>query len=117
MAVAARQQRPVRRAQPARRAPATRPAANRRVASIVVWIAVVATFLAGVVALNVAVLRTNIRIDELGQERARLRAENAALESKLATRASTPRIEVEAARELGFRPAEPEQKIHVDLGR
>lgn len=119
MAVAARQPRAARRARPASRqtAPRTRPQAGRHVAGGVVWIVVVAVLLAGIVALNVAVLRTNLRIDDLGQQEARLRAENAGLETKLAARAAMPRIEQEAARALGLGPAQPDQKIHIDLRR
>ena len=40
----------------------------------IVWIVIVAAMLAGLVALNVAVLRVNLAFDELGQKRAKLRA-------------------------------------------
>src|SRR5438445_212862 len=43
---------------------------ERRVAGGVVWIGIVAALLAGVVAMNVAVLRPNIKLDHLGGERA-----------------------------------------------
>lgn len=116
MAVAAPQPRSSRQA---RTAPASRsrakPAGSRRLASGVVWIAVLAVCFAGLVALNVAVLRANLRIDELGQERAKLRAENASLESRLATAAATARIEQSAAREHGLRPADPSRTFYVPL--
>lgn len=115
MAVAARQARAPRPARRLERAGAARPRAARRMAGSVAWIVVVAVLLAGIVALNVAVLRTNLRIDELGQQRAKLRATNATLESKIAARAATPRIERAAARELGLRPAGPDQTVHVDV--
>ena len=41
----------------------------------VVWIVVLAVFLAGVVAVNVAVLQLNVRLDGLGRERVQLRAD------------------------------------------
>jgi cell division protein FtsB len=47
-----------------------------------VWIVVVGALLAGVVALNVAVLQLNVRLDKLAHERSTLRDENAALESQ-----------------------------------
>ena len=50
-----------------------------------IWIALVAGLLAGVVAMNVAVLRLNMKLDQLGRERADLRAENAALSSQLSS--------------------------------
>jgi len=41
---------------------------QRRVAGGVVWIGIVAALLAGVVAMNVAVLRLNMQLDRLGRE-------------------------------------------------
>ena len=101
---------------PAKAKPQQR-AAQRRLAGGVVWIVVVAVLLAGVVALNVAVLRLNLRFDELGQQRARLRAENAALASKLASAAATARIERLAAQRLGVAPADPARTSYLDLNR
>jgi cell division protein FtsL len=91
--------------------------AQRRLAGGVVWIVVVAVSLAGVVALNVAVLRLNLRFDELGQQRANLRAENAALASKLASAAATARIEQLAAQRLRVAPADPAKTLYLDLSR
>jgi cell division protein FtsL len=88
---------------------------QRKLAGGIVWIVVVAALLAGVVALNVAVLRVNLQYDELNRKRAKLRAENAALASKLASAASTARIEQLAARQLGARPATPDQTTHLSL--
>jgi hypothetical protein len=104
---------------PAARAPASRTRARRpsplrrRVAGGVVWIALVAALLAGVVALNVAVLESNLRLDELGHKRARLRAENAALASKLASAAAAARIQRLAQQRLGVVPAEPDDTFYV----
>jgi cell division protein FtsL len=115
MAAAAPAARP-RRSQPARtKARVHRRTAQRRVAGGIVWIAVVAALLAGVVALNVAVLRVNLRFDELSQKRANLRAENAALASQLASAASTGRIQKLAAQQLGAMPAVAEQTTYLDL--
>ncbi len=91
--------------------------AQRRLAGGVVWIVVVAVLLTGVVALNVAVLRLNLRFDELGQQRGKLRAENAALASKLASAAATARIEQLAAQRLGVAPADPARTLYLDLSR
>ena len=46
------------------------------------WIVVVGALLAGLVALNVAVLQLNVRLDQLAHERSTLHDENAALESQ-----------------------------------
>jgi cell division protein FtsL len=87
-------------------------APRRRVASGVVWIGLVATLLAGVVALNVAVLRLNVRLDETQRERNELRADNAQLSTEIAARAASGRILGLASGRLGLRPATPE---YLDL--
>ena len=109
----------------AERAPVPRPRARpakavrarKRVTGGVVCIGVVAALLTGVVAMNVAVLRLNMRLDRLGRERADLQAENAALSSQLSSAAATGRIQRLAMRRLGFVPASPEQTRFVRVGR
>ena len=88
---------------------------ERRVAGVVFWIGVVATLLAGVVAMNVAVLRLNMKLDHLGRERADLRAENAALSVQLSSAASAPRIQGLAAKQLGLVQASPDETSYVKL--
>ena len=90
---------------------------ERRVAGGIVWIGVVAVLLAGVVALNVAVLRLNMRLDQLSRERADLRAENAALAVQLSGAASAPRIQGLAAKQLGLAVATTDQTSYVTLPR
>jgi cell division protein FtsL len=85
------------------------------VAGGVVWIGVVAVLLAGVVALNVAVLRLNMQLDRLARERADLRAQNAALSVQLSSQASAPRIQSLAAKRLGYVQATPDQTSYVTL--
>lgn len=80
-------------------------APRRRLAGGVVWIGVLAVLLVGVVALNVAVLRLNMQIEHLGQQRLELEAENAMLESKVSTKLAPSRIERQARSELGLVPA------------
>jgi cell division protein FtsL len=106
--------RPRTRAKPG---PAPRAAPRRRVAGGVAWIGVVAVLLAGVVALNVAVLRLNVRLDELGRQRANLRADNAQIESEIAARAASGRITGLASGRLGLAPAGPDKWTYVDLGK
>lgn len=99
------------RARPApRRAPR-----QRRVAGGVFWIGIVAVLLAGVVATNVALLRQNMKLDQLGRERADLRAQNAALSVQLSSAASAPRIQGLAAKRLGLVQATPDQTSYVTL--
>lgn len=81
----------------------------------VFWIGIVAALLAGVVAMNVAVLRLNMKLDQLGRERADLRAQNAALSSQLSSAASAPRIQGLAAKRLGLVQATPDQTSYVTL--
>jgi cell division protein FtsL len=88
---------------------------QRRVTGGVVWIGVVAVLLAGVVALNVAVLRLNMKLDHLSRERADLRAQNAALAVQLSGAASAPRIQGLAAKRLGLVQATPDQTSYVKL--
>lgn len=92
-------------------------ASGRRVAGGAVWIVLMGVLLAGVVALNVAVLRLNLSFDELAKERAQLRAENAELSSKLAGRMSSPRTSSLARRALGLEPADPSTTTYLKLGR
>jgi hypothetical protein len=105
------------RPQPSPR-PRARPRAvprRRRVAGGVFWIGVVALLLAGVVALNVAVLRLNMKVDRLGRERADLRAQNASLSVQLSSAASAPRIQGLAAKRLGYVQATPDETSYVTL--
>jgi cell division protein FtsL len=91
--------------------------ARRRVAGGVVWIVVVALLLAGVVAVNVAVLRLNLRMDDLNRQRAQLRSDNEALSSKLASASSVGRTELLARQQLGLVPADPASTLYIDLRR
>lgn len=91
--------------------------AGRLVTSGVVWIAVVAGLLAGVVALNVGALQLNLSMDRLNGQRARLRAENATLQSRLSSASASGRIEALAHRRMGLVPADPAQTTYVDIRR
>jgi cell division protein FtsL len=107
------------RAQPAT-APRPRPRAvrgapaPRRVTGGVLWIGALAVLLAGVVAMNVAVLRLNMTLDRLGRERADLRASTAALQSQLSSASATGRIQSLAMERLGYVPATQTKYVHVD---
>ena len=81
------------------------------------WIGVVAALLAGIVAMNVAVLRLNIQLDRLGHSRDTLRAENASLLSQLSSAGATGRIQTFAMNRLGFVQAGPDQTTFVRLAR
>jgi cell division protein FtsL len=96
---------------------AKRLASQRRVTGGVLWIGILAVLLAGVVAMNVAVLRLNMTLDRLGRERASLHADNAALFSQLSSAAATGRIQALAMKRLGYVPATPGQTSYVQLDR
>jgi cell division protein FtsL len=87
------------------------------VANGVVWIVVVAVLLAGVVAMNVAVLQLNLRLDDLGRERAKLRAGNAQLSSRLSSAAASAQIESLAKSRLGVVPASSGETTYLYLDR
>ncbi len=77
------------------------------------WIVVVGALLGGLVALNVAVLQLNVRLDQLARERSTLRDENAALESRLSTAKVLPLIQARARQQFGLVPASA--TMYVDL--
>jgi cell division protein FtsL len=87
---------------------------TRRFRGGVVWIAAFAVVLAGVVALNVAVLRVNMNVSRLDREQIELQAENAALASNVSSAASAQRIE-QAAHKLGYVPAPAIDTSYLDL--
>jgi len=98
---------------PAKRA--SRPRARRPVTGGVVWIAVLAALLGGVVAVNVAVLQLNVRLDQAGRDRLQLRADTARLRSELSSAAASARIEDQARTRLGLVEADPSMTSYVDL--
>ena len=97
-----------------RAAPRRKAKAKTGVAGGLAWIIVASVLLAGIVALNVAVLRLNIRLDHMNTDREELRAENAALGAKLSGAVSSPRIQ-SVAKQRGFVPADPTTIGYVDL--
>jgi cell division protein FtsB len=70
--------------------------------------------LTGIVALNVAVLQLNLQLDRLGQERARLRTENADLRARAAVNAFPDTIS-ETAKVQGYHQVNPLQTRYLDL--
>jgi cell division protein FtsL len=68
-----------------------------------------------VVAVNVAVLQLNVRLDELGRERVQLQAETKRLSSQLSSASANVRIESRARTQLGLVTADPEQTELVQL--
>ena len=87
-----------------------------RITGSIFWISAFALLLAGVVAVNVAVLRVNMRMDELNKEQAKLQAQNATLASNVSSAGSSLRIE-QAARKSGLVPAPAADTSYLDLDR
>jgi hypothetical protein len=99
--------------------PASKRRAQRRARShrAIAWIVISAVLLAGVVFVNLAVLRLNLDLDKANQDRTNLRASNASLQSQLSAALASPRIQAQAHREDGLVPADPSAIGYVDLGR
>lgn len=93
------------------------PARSKGVAGGVAWIVFVTALLAGVVALNVAVLQLNVELDGLAREKRELRAGNNELASRLASTEASGRIQALARTRLGLIPAEPGQTTYITLQR
>jgi cell division protein FtsB len=86
-----------------------------RVTGGVIWIGLLAVLLAGVVALNVAVLRLNMRYDKLGRTKVDLTAQNADLESRLSSGAAMQKIQQQARSQLGLVTANPDNTKYIQL--
>ena len=102
-------------ARPVRRVPVRPRARNqRRVRGGIAWIAAFGAVLAGVVALNVAVLRVNMQVSRLDKVQIELQAQNQALASQVSSAASAQRIE-QAAHRLGYVPAPATDTSYLEL--
>ena len=91
-----------------------RRAKSRRLTPGIVWISVLAVLLAGVVAVNVAVLRANVGVTNLDKQELQLQAENAALASQVSSAGASLKIESSAHR-LGLVPASDTDTSYIDL--
>jgi cell division protein FtsL len=89
----------------------------RVLAGGVVWIVIFAVLLAGVVAVNVTVLRLNIELDQVSRERSELKGDIAGLRSGLSSASATARIERLAEKELGLQQADPDTTTYLRLPR
>ena len=83
----------------------------------VLWIVLFAVLLAGVVAVNVNVLRLNVELARVGRDRDTLTSDIAGLRSSLSSTSATARTERLAEKELGLRLADPETTVYVRLPR
>jgi len=108
--------RAIERPAPRARTRVRRRAGQRRVRGHIVWMTAFALLLAGVVAVNVAVLRAHMAVTNLENQQAQLQAQNEALASQLSEAQSAPRI-VAAAHKLGLVQAQGADTTYLDLGR
>jgi cell division protein FtsB len=82
----------------------------------IAWILFLTALLTGVVAINVAVLRQNMQLENLTGERADLRAHNAELRSQLSKAVSPSLVERLARTRLGLVQVAPGETTYVQLG-
>lgn len=97
--------------------PRTRKRAQSRARGGILWIAISGILLAGVVFVNVAVLRLNLSLDSANAERTKLRAENNALQSQLSSSLASSHIQTRAAKEFGLTYADPAQYGYVNVAK
>jgi len=112
VAVAEPLARPRIRAQPRRRREQ-----QARARGGILWIAVSGILLAGVVFVNVAVLRLNLALDGVNSDRVKLRAENAALQSLLSSKLRAGVIQTQAGRQLGLQYQDPSEYGYLNLAK
>ena len=91
--------------------------AQARARGGILWIVVSGILLAGVVFVNVAVLRLNLALDSTNSERTKLRADNAALQSQLSSALASSHIQARAAKELGLVFVDPSNYRYVNLAK
>jgi cell division protein FtsL len=89
---------------------------TRRITPGILWISAFALLLAGIVAVNVAVLRANVAVNKFDQQQVQLQNENAALASQVSSAIASIRIE-QAARRLGLVPAAAADTSYLDLNQ
>jgi hypothetical protein len=104
-------------APPRRRGASRKQRTRARARGGILWIAVSGILLAGVVFVNVAVLRLNLALDGATADRVKLHAENAALQSQLSSKLRAGAIQAQASRQFGLQYQDPSEYGYVDLGK
>lgn len=108
---------PARKAKPRPRAAQKARPRKRGLLGGVAWIVGLAALLGGIVALNVAVLQLNVRLDRQADRKAELRARNDVLSAQLSRAVSAPQVAAVAHRRLGLVPAPADEIAYVELGQ
>ena len=104
-------------------APVARPRVRRRTRRRararggILWITVSGILLAGVVFVNVAVLQLNLRLDNANSDRAKLQADNAALQSEYSSLVSSPRVSAAAYGKLGLVYEDPSTYTYINVAK
>jgi len=88
-----------------------------RARSGILWIAVSGILLAGVVFVNVAVLRLNLALDNVNADRVKLHAEDAALQSQLSSKLRAGVSTTQARRQLGLQYQDPSEYGYLNLAK
>jgi cell division protein FtsL len=88
---------------------------RKPVTGMVAWIVIVGVCLAGIVAINVAVIKLNVELDQLSGQRADLKADIAFGKAQVSSAGGYARIESEAQAKLGLVPADPANTEYVQL--
>ena len=83
----------------------------------IAWIVISGILLAGVVFVNVAVLQLNLRLDGANAARAKLQADNAALQSQYSSLVSSPNVSSAAYRKLGLVFLDPSTYTYINVAR
>jgi len=108
---------PARRVGPPKAVAAPRRRAQpRRLRGGILWIALFALLLTGIVAVNVAVLRAHVAVNQLDKQQLQLQQENSTLAAQVSSAGASQRIEQIAYR-FGLRPALGADTTYIDLGR
>jgi cell division protein FtsL len=81
----------------------------------ILWITVSGILLAGVVFVNVAVLRMNLALDSANSDRAKLHAEIASLQSQYSSQLRSGRIQAQAIKQFGLSYQDPSLYGYVHL--
>ena len=88
---------------------------RRRSRAPILWIVVSAVLLAGVVFVNLAVLRLNLQLNHATEQVGQLRGTNASLQGQLSAALASPRIQQQARRTDGLEPADPSTIGYINL--
>ena len=81
----------------------------------VAWIVLLAVLLAGIVAVNVAVLQLTMGLSKTSRQRVNLQSDIARLQGELSSAASTYRLQQEAHGSLGLVQADSSTTRYVEL--